>query len=310
MQEENVLDLKEDFELILFDRMMVIHDTIKKYGEENFYISFSGGKDSTILHYLIDMTLPNNKIPRVYANTGIEYTYIYNFVKKLASKDDRFEIIAPSQNIKKMLEEKGYPFKSKDHSNKLGRWKNGNRADYLLYYRYGEGKTKSKFKCPDILKYQFEEELPFKIDDSCCKEMKKKPFHKWQKENNKSIAITGMRREEGGQRVAMNCIVTKKDEVIKFHPLAVVSEEWEDWFVEKYQIELCELYYPPYNFKRTGCKGCPFAINLQHELDVMEKHLPNERKQCEAIWKPVYQEYRRIGYRLDSTEQLKLDLGE
>lgn len=25
---------------------------------------------------------------------------------------------------------------------------------------------------------------------------------------------------------------------------------------------------------------------------------PNERKQCEIIWKPVYAEYRRLGYRL------------
>ena len=25
----------------------------------------------------------------------------------------------------------------------------------------------------------------------------------------------------------------------------------------------------------------------------MEKYLPNERKQCELIWKPVYEEYRR-----------------
>lgn len=31
----------------------------------------------------------------------------------------------------------------------------------------------------------------------------------------------------------------------------------------------------------------------------MEKLLPNERKACEIIWKPVYDEYRRIGYRLN-----------
>ena len=43
-----------DNELLLFDRINVIKDTINKYGEENFYLSFSGGKDSTILHWLID----------------------------------------------------------------------------------------------------------------------------------------------------------------------------------------------------------------------------------------------------------------
>ena len=66
-----------DNELILFDRLEVIKSTNQKYDlENNAYISFSGGKDSTILHYLIDMALPNNRIPRVFINTGIEYNYI------------------------------------------------------------------------------------------------------------------------------------------------------------------------------------------------------------------------------------------
>ena len=65
-----------DNELLLSDRLHVIKDTINKYGEENFYVSFSGGKDSTVLHYLIDEAIPNNKIPRVFINTGIEYNYI------------------------------------------------------------------------------------------------------------------------------------------------------------------------------------------------------------------------------------------
>ena len=56
-----------DNELILFDRLEVIKSTNQKYDlENNAYISFSGGKDSTILHYLIDMALPNNRIPIVF----------------------------------------------------------------------------------------------------------------------------------------------------------------------------------------------------------------------------------------------------
>ena len=69
------------------------------------------------------------------------------------------------------------------------------------------------------------------------------------------------------------------------------------------------IYYPPYNFERTGCKGCPFNIYLQKELDVLEKYFPNEKKQCEIIWKPVYDEYRRLGYRLKNNnyEQVELE---
>ena len=34
--------------------------------------------------------------------------------------------------------------------------------------------------------------------------------------------------------------------------------------------------------------------------------MPNERKQCEIIWKPIYDEYRRINYRLKRVEEMKL----
>lgn len=76
---------------------------------------------------------------------------------------------------------------------------------------------------------------------------------------------------------------------------------WENYFIKKYNIQLCKLYYSPYNFTRTGCKGCPFALDLQHVLDVMSELLPAERKQCEEIWKPIYSEYRRINFRLTRT---------
>ena len=69
-------------EFLLQDRIQKIRQIIRKYGEENFYLSFSGGKDSTVLSALIDMALPDNKIPRVYANTGIEYRLILDFVER------------------------------------------------------------------------------------------------------------------------------------------------------------------------------------------------------------------------------------
>ena len=61
---------------------------------------------------------------------------------------------------------------------------------------------------------------------------------------------------------------------------------------------MCSLYYPPYNFERTGCKGCPFNMKLKEQLAVMEKLLPDEYKQCQLIWGKVYDEYKRREYRL------------
>ena len=286
-----------DNELLLFDRLQVIRDTITKYGEENFYLSFSGGKDSTLLSWLIDKALPGNKIPRVFINTGIEYLMIADFVKELASKDERFVIIQPSKPIKKILEEYGYPFKSKEHSTKLHEWQRGHRETKSMK-RYLSGIS---FQCPDILLYQFSDDFNINISPFCCHKLKKEPAKKWAKENKKPITITGMRREEGGQRTTLSCILTDKNgKVIKFHPLTVVSDEWEDWLIEKENISLCSLYRQPYNFKRTGCAGCPFNIHLQEQLEIMSAYLPNERRRCEIIWKKVYDEYRRIGFRLNN----------
>ena len=297
-----------DYELQLFDRMEVIRTVNGKHDlESNAYISFSGGKDSTVLHHLVDLALPGNRIPRVFIDTGIEYKAIRDFVLDLASKDDRFQIIKPTKPIKGVLETYGYPFKSKQHSHNLAVYQHSGMGRSVERY-LGTIESNTKFRCPKSLFYQFTDEFQLKVSDQCCLRLKKNPVHKWEKENGRRIAMTGMRQAEGGERASIKgCILTDKNgNVSKFHPLLVVSDEWEDEFVREREITLCFLYYEPFNFKRTGCKGCPFALDLQEQLTVMELYLPNERKQCELIWGKVYDEYRRIGFRLDKSEQLKL----
>lgn len=117
--------MEEDFELTLFDRIEVIKKVNEQYDlENNAYISFSDGKDSVVLHHLIDLAIPNNNIPRVYINTGIEYLDIVNFVKSMSEIDNRIIIINSGVNIKQMLEKYGYPFKSKEHSHKISVYQN------------------------------------------------------------------------------------------------------------------------------------------------------------------------------------------
>lgn len=245
-------------DLVLFDRLEVIRNVIKSYGEDKFYISFSGGKDSTVLHYIIDEALPENKIPRVYFNTGVEYTDILKFVRSIKKKDERMQIVNSNVHIPTMLKEKGYPFKSKEHSHKVNVYQNSGMTKTIKKYLLGvnDDGTPSQFKCPKTLRYQFSEDFDLKISDRCCFELKKKVAIKWETENNRNIAILGLRMAEGGIR---------------------------------------ETH-----------KGCPFSTKLQEQLEVMARLLPSERKQCEYIWKPVYDEYRRIGYRIKKNEQGKL----
>ena len=282
-------------EFLLEDRIAKIKATVGKYGEDNFYISYSGGKDSNVLSALVDMALPKNRIPRVYANTGIELNMVRDFVFEQQKHDDRIQVIKPSVPIKKMLEEEGYPFKSKGHASVVASYQNGNKNGlWIKHYIEKQG----RYAMPECLKYQFTDECALKISDKCCYRLKEEPTFKWRKENSRPYGIVGVMREEGGRRSGAKCMVFVRDKLTTFQPLVAVSKEWEDWFISKYNIKLADIYYPPYNFKRTGCKGCPFDPYLQKDLFVLEKFFPNERKQCEIIWKPVYDEYRRLGYRL------------
>lgn len=286
----------EDYELTLFDRLNVIKDTINKYGEDKFYIAFSGGKDSAVLHYLIDMAVPNNQIPRVYVDTGIGLNMIDEFVRKLSENDKRIITIKSNVPIKKALEQFGYPFKSKIHSFLLEKYQRLGMTKGVKNY-LGVGDNPHLRMCPNVLRYQFTPEFKIPISDKCCKILKEQPMEKWHKENNKSVVITGIMAEEGGRRTKAKCIV-KSGKIIFFNPLAKANKEFEDWFIHEYNLKICDIYYPPYNAERTGCKGCPFALHLQNELDFLQKYFPNERKQCEIIWKPIYEEYRKHNYRL------------
>lgn len=286
-----------EFEFQLFDRIEKIKQINEQYNLlDNAYLSFSGGKDSTVLHYLLDAALPNNNIPRIYLNTGIEYNDVRKFVVELSMKDPRIIVVNSNVNIKGMLEKKGYPFKSKEHAKKIGLYQCGSTCKGVNNYLDIDRET--RYKCPKILRCQLSLYYPLKISDKCCHELKKKVAQGYEKENNKSIVLTGMRNEEGGQRASIGCIVTKGEKLKKFHPLLPLNEDWLDFFIEKYNIKLCKLYYPPYNFKRTGCKGCPFSLDLQSQLQTMYELMPNEYYQTIKIWKPVYDEYIRLGYRL------------
>lgn len=293
-------------EFLLEDRLTKIRSVIGKYGEEKFCISFSGGRDSTVMHYLFDMALPGNQIPRVFADTGIEYNEIRKFVKQMQESDPRIVMLQPATPIKDMLRNVGYPFCSKMHSMILERYRSHGFDSKSVVDYYERNNSFNAYCCPNALKYQFSDSFQLKISDKCCDHLKKKPLEKFQKETGRKIHINGIMAAEGGRRSSAVCLVFQKNKLRGFHPLAPVTPAWENWFIDTYQIPICKLYYPPYNFTRTGCKGCPFALYLQKELETMQTYFPAERRQCEDIWKPVYDEYRRIGYRLKKEEQIRL----
>lgn len=70
-------------------------------------ISFSGGKDSTVLAHLVHDMYPN--VPLVFANTGLEYPEIQAFAKKMGA-----EFVRPKMRFDEVITKYGYPLISKE----------------------------------------------------------------------------------------------------------------------------------------------------------------------------------------------------
>lgn len=147
------------------------------------YISFSGGKDSTVLAdlaariYKADKQLnPDDSEPLtlVFVNTGLEYPEIQKFVKVFAEWlrttyeiPVNLEILHPAMTFPEVLTKYGYPVIAKETSKVVyyarrgSKWainrldgldKHGNKSDF-----------KERFK-----KYKFLKDAPFESSPLCC----------------------------------------------------------------------------------------------------------------------------------------------
>lgn len=90
-----------------------IKEWVEYYGEDGVYVSFSGGKDSTVLLDIVRKIYPG--IEAVFVNTGLEYPEIVDFVKQ----HENVTILRPKKNFRQVLTEYGYPVISKEVSNAI-----------------------------------------------------------------------------------------------------------------------------------------------------------------------------------------------
>lgn len=87
-----------------------IKEWVDHFGEDGVSISFSGGKDSTVLMDITRKLFPGLKA--CYFDTGLEYPEIRKFVKTF----DNVDWIKPELTFKQVIEKYGYPFISKEVS--------------------------------------------------------------------------------------------------------------------------------------------------------------------------------------------------
>ena len=77
---------------------------------EDVYISWSGGKDSTVLKHIAKSFYPDIKC--VFVDTGLEYPELRDFVKQ----DKEVIILRPSKPFWQVVRDYGYPVISKEVS--------------------------------------------------------------------------------------------------------------------------------------------------------------------------------------------------
>ncbi|UZQ51615.1 phosphoadenosine phosphosulfate reductase family protein [Clostridium kluyveri] len=268
-----------DLETKIKKTRLRIKEWIAYWGEEGVYISFSGGKDSTVLLHLVRSLYPN--IPAVFADTGLEYPEIRQFVKSF----NNVIWVKPKLTFKEIIEKYGYPVISKKTSKQIRRLQNPSEKNAasrkLSLTGIKRDGTKSKMgKMPE--KWKFLINAPFKISEQCCQYMKKEPFHRYEKKTNRHAFVGIMASDSRDRETAYlqtGCNSFKKNG--NSTPLGFWKEEdiWK--YIEKYNIPYCNIYDT--GVKRTGCMFCCLGVHLEKQpnrFQLMQKTHPKQYQYC------------------------------
>lgn len=245
----------------------VIRSFVDNYGLDGVYISFSGGKDSTVLLHIARRIYP--EIKAVYLDTWMEYPQIRSFVKEF----ENVTVIKPEISLKEIVSQYGWCFPSKDVSeaicaarkgqtwaiNKLhGLDKDGNVSEYRRQYR----------KFLPVLDWDV------KISPACCDKQKEEPITRYEKTTGRhpivaTMASESARRKEAYLRTGCNSfdvrIVHDADggdhEIVVNRPISKPMSIWMEQDVLTYIAINNVRIAPPYGelYREGECAG---QINL------------------------------------------------
>jgi 3'-phosphoadenosine 5'-phosphosulfate sulfotransferase (PAPS reductase)/FAD synthetase len=248
--------------LPLSEKIKISQIRIKEWYEYwggQVYVSFSGGKDSTVLLHLVRELYP--EVPAVFCDTGLEFPEIKQFVRQ----QENVTIIRPKMSYKQVIEKYGWPVVSKANAKKIWEIRHTKTKKMLAIRLYGRkdinlGK-KHNGKLPE--KWRFLLNAPFEISDKCCNIMKKQPFKKYTKDTGKRGFIGIMADDSGLRRqsyLKYGCnAFGLKDPISRPIIFWGGQDIWK--YIQINKILFCEVYNMGY--KTTGCIYCAFGAHLE-----------------------------------------------
>lgn len=210
-----------------------IKEWYEKY-DGQVYISFSGGKDSTVLLDIVRNIYPD--VLAVYIDTGLEYPEIRDFVKTI----NNIKWINPKMHFTEVIKKYGYPIISKEQAQYIQQYRNA-KSEKTKHTRWF-GDEKGRFKISE--KWKFLVNAPFRISEQCCDIMKKNPVKKFEKESGLKPFL-GVMAQESMKRVQdylkFGCNAFKAKRPVS-RPLGFWTEQDILLYLKTYQIPYASVY--------------------------------------------------------------------
>lgn len=273
MTEFKHIALKQKQSLPLDGKITLTQQRIREWYDHfgsDVYVSFSGGKDSTVLKHLVETTSGVYNVPNVFVDTGLEYPEIKAFVKSF----DNVEIVRPRMNFTQVIKKYGYPVISKEVSQRLATAKPQNVNWQILKGTY-VNKNNGKLSLYNCSKYEYLLDAPFKISNKCCDVMKKLPAKEYEKRTGRKPILAIMASESRLRKthyLKNGCnAFNRKDP--QSQPMGFWTEQDVLEYIVKYNLKIASVYgeikqdengkYYTTGVKRTGCMFCMFGVHRE-----------------------------------------------